>query len=68
MHIDSSVERNYAGFFDEHGVTAILYRPGFYIFGSAAKPEDVGPLIADLATRFPAGIRPADEAAGVAAR
>ena len=38
------------------GVSALLYRPDFYVFGSAARPQDVGALLAELACALPAPV------------
>lgn len=46
------VDGTYRGYFAETGRVAILYRPDFYVFGSATRPVD----IADLVRRFDAAL------------
>lgn len=38
----------YAEYFSTHGAAAVLVRPDFYVFGTAAEPGEVGVLIAEL--------------------
>lgn len=40
----------YAGWFAEHGRVAVLARPDFYVFGSAADITDVNTLVMELRT------------------
>jgi 2-polyprenyl-6-methoxyphenol hydroxylase-like FAD-dependent oxidoreductase len=40
----------------EAGAHAVLVRPDFYVFGSAATPQDLPALIDDLATRLGLGV------------
>ena len=44
----ADVDGTYAAWFAAAGVAAVLQRPDFHVFGSAAGPDDVGPLVADL--------------------
>ena len=37
---------------EEHGVHAVLVRPDFYVFGSAAAPADIPALVRDLRERL----------------
>jgi hypothetical protein len=57
------VDGTYTSWFTEHEVAAVLQRPDFHLFGSAAEPGDAGALLDDLhrsltspadATDFPA--------------
>lgn len=41
-------EGTYAGWFAEHGRVAVLARPDFYVYGSAADAGDVNELVASL--------------------
>ena len=41
-------EGTYAGWFSDHGRVAVLARPDFYLFGSAADTNDVNALVRDL--------------------
>ena len=43
-------EGTYAGWFAEHGRVAVLARPDFWLFGSAADADDVNALVDDLRT------------------
>jgi 2-polyprenyl-6-methoxyphenol hydroxylase-like FAD-dependent oxidoreductase len=43
-------EGTYAGWFSTHGRVAVLARPDFWLYGSAADAEDVNALVADLRT------------------
>ncbi|MFI6345336.1 bifunctional 3-(3-hydroxy-phenyl)propionate/3-hydroxycinnamic acid hydroxylase [Streptomyces sp. NPDC050560] len=47
----------YLPYLAEHGATALLARPDFYVFGTAEGPADVPALVADLRERLtaPAG-------------
>ena len=36
----------------EHGAHAVLVRPDFYVFGSAASPDEVPALLDDLHARL----------------
>lgn len=42
------VDGAYRAWFADQRVAAVLQRPDFYVFGSAATAADVGPLLADL--------------------
>ena len=53
------VDGYYRGYFEKEGVAAILYRPDFYIFGSAFRPEDVPSLLDRLNSLFPVQSRAA---------
>ena len=47
------VDGYYRDYFEQEGIAAILYRPDFYIFGSASRPEDVPLLLGRLTSLFP---------------
>ncbi|NWA91409.1 bifunctional 3-(3-hydroxy-phenyl)propionate/3-hydroxycinnamic acid hydroxylase [Pseudomonas sp. D8002] len=40
------------GYFAEHGLDAILVRPDFYIFATAASPDDLGRMVSSLRDVF----------------
>ncbi|MFT3873619.1 MAG: bifunctional 3-(3-hydroxy-phenyl)propionate/3-hydroxycinnamic acid hydroxylase [Nocardioides sp.] len=42
------VDGTYATWFAEHGRVAVLARPDFYLYGSAADGDDVNAIVADL--------------------
>jgi 2-polyprenyl-6-methoxyphenol hydroxylase-like FAD-dependent oxidoreductase len=44
----SDVDGTYARWFAENGCSAVLQRPDFHLYGSAATSEDVAPLLAAL--------------------
>jgi 3-(3-hydroxy-phenyl)propionate hydroxylase len=48
------VDGHYRQYFDANGVQAVLVRPDFVVFGSAADPQEVGKLIDDLGTQLSA--------------
>ena len=52
------VDGTYSTWFDEHDVVAVLQRPDFSLFGSAAGPADVEALVADLRSALEAGAAP----------
>ncbi|MGK2947762.1 MAG: bifunctional 3-(3-hydroxy-phenyl)propionate/3-hydroxycinnamic acid hydroxylase [Acidimicrobiales bacterium] len=57
------VDGTYARWFADHGCAAVLQRPDFHLFGSAATAGDVGPLLAALQTALThptAPIQPGD--------
>lgn len=41
-------EGDYARWFEEQGICAVLTRPDFYLFGTAQTPADLGGLVDDL--------------------
>lgn len=45
---DADIDGYYASYFADNKVAAVLYRPDFYIFGSAAGIENVGALVDQL--------------------
>jgi 2-polyprenyl-6-methoxyphenol hydroxylase-like FAD-dependent oxidoreductase len=52
----SDIDGYYRGWFDTNGVAAILYRPDFHVFGSAADARQVPALIERLVDVFPAPV------------
>ena len=64
------VDGYYRSYFEKEGVAAILYRPDFYIFGSAFRAEDVPSLLRRLSSLFPFRSRAAapDRSAGSCSR
>ena len=42
-----------SAFLDDNDVHAVLVRPDFYVFGSAAAPDDLPALVDDLRTLIP---------------
>ncbi|MEU9891493.1 bifunctional 3-(3-hydroxy-phenyl)propionate/3-hydroxycinnamic acid hydroxylase [Sphaerisporangium sp. NPDC051011] len=56
----ADVDGGYASYFEAEDVAAIVYRPDFYVFGSARRAEDVPALLERLAAMLPP--RPADAA------
>lgn len=42
----------YAAYFAQYGVEAVLYRPDFYVFGSARGAEELSTLVDDLGRRL----------------
>ena len=49
---ETDVDGYYRGYFAEQNVTALLYRPDFYIFGSATGMPDVTQLVAGLSDQL----------------
>ena len=47
----------YHRFMQEHGVTAMLVRPDFYLFGAVAQVAEVPALLADLLAQLHLGVR-----------
>lgn len=45
----TDLDTDYDEWFAKHGVTAILVRPDFYIFGAARDPEEIPDLLGSLA-------------------
>lgn len=64
------VDGYYRSYFEKEGVAAILYRPDFYIFGSAFRAEDLPSLLRRLNSLFPFRSRAAapDRSAGSCSR
>jgi 2-polyprenyl-6-methoxyphenol hydroxylase-like FAD-dependent oxidoreductase len=50
------VDGRLTGWLAEHGAHAVLVRPDFYVFGSAASPEELPALVADLQAQL--GVQP----------
>ena len=42
----------YQRFFDEHGVSAMIVRPDYYVFGAVTNLSDLSALVADLTSRL----------------
>jgi hypothetical protein len=48
VDVSDDVDGTYRSWFAEHGVVAVLQRPDFHVFGSAAEPGGAGALVDDL--------------------
>jgi 2-polyprenyl-6-methoxyphenol hydroxylase-like FAD-dependent oxidoreductase len=46
------VSGKYKRFFDEHGVTAVLVRPDYYVYGAVKKLTDLPALVSQLTSRL----------------
>jgi len=53
IDVDADIDGYYASYFADNKVAAVLYRPDFYIFGSAAQIDEVGELVDQLFQRLP---------------
>lgn len=42
----------------EHGASAVLVRPDFYVFGSVSSPADSSAMVADLRTQLAMDLKP----------
>ena len=51
------VDGYYGRYFTEHGISALLYRPDFYIFGATTDLDRVGELIAQAGRLVPANVK-----------
>jgi hypothetical protein len=54
------VDGTYTAWFADHGVTTVLQRPDFYVFGTAGDAADAAALLGSLRTMLGSGCEPTD--------